>query len=172
MVSINVIKANNVHSMIASAIIVPEAIEPTPGAQSPGHGASLKRRQSSTSENDSKRPRLSRDGSTESPAPAKVEDERREARRKSGQVEERKRGQRLFGALLGTLSQGSSSSAAKRRADIEKRQQAKLKQQAEEDSQRQQERLEELKAARRRQQVSFDGQAVSTLYTLCLNIAN
>jgi hypothetical protein len=169
---INVIKANNVHSMIASAIIVPEAIEPTPEAQSPGHGASLKRRQSSTSENDSKRPRLSRDGSTESPAPAKVGDERREARRKSGQVEERKRGQRLFGALLGTLSQSSSSSAAKRRADIEKRQQEKLKQQAEEDSQRQQERLEELKAARKRQQVSFDEQAVCSLCTFCLNIAN
>jgi len=148
--------------IIASAIVVPDAPEDhTPSEPSPGPGNSLKRRQSSTSENDSKRTRLNRDGSNEPPKATKVDDGRREARRKSGQVEERKRGQRLFGALLGTLSQSSSSSAAKRRADIEKRQQAKLKQQAEEDSQRQQERLEELKATRRREQVKLDEQAVS-----------
>jgi hypothetical protein len=37
--------------------------------------------------------------------------------------EDRKRGQRLFGGLLGTLSQSSSSAAQRRRADIEKKQQ-------------------------------------------------
>lgn len=160
--------------MIASAIVVPEAIEPTPdtAAQSPGHGASLKRRQSSTSENDSKRPRLSRDGSTDSPAPSKVEDDRREARRKNGQVEERKRGQRLFGALLGTLSQRATPSTSKRRAEIEQRQKEKLKQQAEEDSQRRQERQEELRAARMRQQVKFDEQNVCLWDTRCKIPAN
>lgn len=155
--------------MIASAIAVPGTVEPTPdtAAQSPGTGVSLKRRQSSTSENDSKRPRLSEDGSTDSPAPAKVADDRREARRRSGQVEERKRGQRLFGALLGTLSQRATPSTSKRRAEIEQRQKEKLKQQTEEDTRRRQERQEELRAARMRQQVKFDEQNVGFCYTCC-----
>ena len=44
-------------------------------------------------------------------------------------MEERKRSRRLFGALIGTLSQGSTktSVAQRRRADIEQKQQTKLK---------------------------------------------
>lgn len=162
--------------MIASAIVVPEAIKPTPDAaiQSPtaGPGASLKRRQSSTSENDSKRPRLSRDGSTDSPPPPKVEDDRREIRRRNGQVEERKRGQRMFGALLGTLSQRAAPTPSKRRAEIEQRQKQKLKQQTEEDIRRRQERQEELRAARMRQQVKLDEQNVCFGYTCWKTSAN
>jgi alpha-galactosidase/6-phospho-beta-glucosidase family protein len=148
---------------LTSAILVPEALEPTraPGSASPVQ--SLKRRQSSVSENDAKRPRVSTDGTTttqslESP----VDGDRRTARRQNGQLEERKRGQRLFGALLGTLSQSSSSSstAQKRRADIEKRQQAKLKLQAEEVSQRQHQQREELTATRRQAQKKYDEQSV------------
>ncbi|TLD21654.1 pinin/SDK/memA domain protein [Venturia nashicola] len=163
-----------VEPMIASAIVVPEAIEPSPdtAAQSPGPGASLKRRQSSTSENDSKRPRLSEDGSTDSPAPAKVEDDRREARRRNGQVEERKRGQRLFGALLGTLSQRATPSTSKRRAEIEHRQKEKLKQQTEEDVRRRQERQEELRAARMRQQFKFDEQNMRLRHSNMLHTAH
>ncbi|KAE9986170.1 hypothetical protein EG328_006433 [Venturia inaequalis] len=161
-------------SMIASAIAVPGTVEPTPdtAAQSPGTGVSLKRRQSSTSENDSKRPRLSEDGSTDSPAPAKVADDRREARRRSGQVEERKRGQRLFGALLGTLSQRATPSTSKRRAEIEQRQKEKLKQQTEEDTRRRQERQEELRAARMRQQVKFDEQNMRLRHSNMLHMAH
>ncbi|QDS74776.1 hypothetical protein FKW77_001705 [Venturia effusa] len=165
-----------VEPMIASAIVVPEAIDPAPDmtAQSPpaGPGVSLKRRQSSTSENDSKRPRLSRDGSIESPTPPKVEHDRREARRRNGQVEERKRGQRLFGALLGTLAQRATPSASKRRAVIEQKHKEKLKQQTEEDLQRRQERQEELRVARRRQQVKLDEQNMRLRHSNLVNMAH
>lgn len=82
-------------------------------------------------------------------------------RRRSGQMEERKRGQRLFGALLSTLSQSSSSTAQKRRTDIEKKQQAKLKLQAEEYDEEKKLRLEALVEIRRREQRKYDKQSVS-----------
>jgi len=75
-------------------------------------------------------------------------------------VEERKRGQRLFGALLGTLSQSSSSTAQKRRTDIERKQQAKLKQQADEEDEKKKQKREALLAIRRREQVKYDKQSV------------
>lgn len=81
-------------------------------------------------------------------------------RRRSGQMEERKRGQRLFGALLSTLSQSSSSTAQKRRTDIEKRQQAKLKLQAEEYDEEKKLRLEALMEVRRREQKKYNKQSV------------
>ncbi len=88
----------------------------------------------------------------------------RSDRRKSGQAEERRRGQRLFGALLGTLSQSSSTLAQKRRVDIEKKQQAKLKLQAEEFDQKRKQRLDELLAVRRREQKKFDEQSVGNAF--------
>ena len=141
---------------------MPEPISQPPSPEGPG-----KRRQSSTSDSGSKRPRLSteatRDGKdADTPASATA------TRRKSGQVEERKRGQRLFGALLGTLSQSSSSTAQKRRADIEKRQQAKLKLQAEEYDEKKKQQLEALMVVRRREQKKYNKQSVSiSTYRLC-----
>lgn len=79
-------------------------------------------------------------------------------------MEERKRGQRLFGALLGTLSQSSSSTAQKRRTDIERKQQAKLRVQAEEYDEQKKQRLESLMAVRRKEQKKYDKQSVSELY--------
>lgn len=81
-------------------------------------------------------------------------------RRADGRAEERKRGQRLFGALLGTLSQKSSTTTQKRRADIEKKQQAKLKLQAEEYDAKKRDELDKLLAVRRREQQRFDEQSV------------
>lgn len=78
-------------------------------------------------------------------------------------MEERKRGQRLFGALLGTLSQSSSSTAQKRRTDIEKKQQAKLKLQAEEQDEKKKMKLEALLVVRRREQRKFDKQSVCSV---------
>lgn len=75
-------------------------------------------------------------------------------------MEERKRGQRLFGALLSTLSQSSSSTAQKRRTDIEKRQQAKLKLQADEYDEEKKLRLEALMEVRRREQKKYNKQSV------------
>jgi hypothetical protein len=76
-------------------------------------------------------------------------------------LEERKRGQRLFGAVLGTLSQSSSSTAQRRRADIEMKQQAKLKLQMEAHDEKLKVELDRLKAVRTRKQEEFDERSVS-----------
>jgi hypothetical protein len=86
----------------------------------------------------------------------------RPKRRIQGAVEERKRGQRLFGALLGTLSQSLSPAAQKRRADIERKQQNKLKLQDEEYGEKKRKRKEDLITQRSAQQEYFEKQAVGT----------
>ena len=143
---------------VASAVIVPE-----PSEQPRSPTESLKRRKSSLSEQSAKRPRLGHeeDGQgqgTMSPPPARID--RALERRKGGQLEERKRGQRLFGALLGTLSQSSSSTAQKRRTDIERKQQAKLKSQADELDEKKKQRLSAIWEVRRREQIKYDRQSV------------
>ncbi|KAI9824500.1 MAG: hypothetical protein M1819_000855 [Sarea resinae] len=155
---------------IASAVAVPE--DPVPRSPPQGHA---KRRQSSISETGSKRPRLSPERSTDGhdgaaqPLPAA---ERRADRRKSGQVEERKRGQRLFGALLGTLSQSSSSTAQKRRADIEKKQQAKLRLQAEEYDEKKKKDLDELIKLRRQEHKKYEEQSMHLRHSNLLAMAH
>lgn len=150
---------------MASAIVIPESSDlPQPdGISSPkaDDGPSLKRRQSDVSDADSKRRRLSYD-EPEKPAEKAASPPVDTERRKSRQVEERKRGQRLFGALLGTLSQGGGGGgAAKRRAEIEKRQHEKLKLQDQEDESRRKERLENLRAIRKKEQVKYEEKTVS-----------
>ena len=147
---------------VASAVILPEPEQ----AHSPP--ASLKRRQSSFSDDRPKRLRLDHDDNGSIPETltrrqSTTQDSRLSERRRSGQMEERKRGQRLFGALLGTLSQSSSSTAQKRRSDIEKKQQAKLKLQAEEQDEKKKQKLEALLVVRRREQKKFDKQSVRSM---------
>lgn len=125
---------------------------------------SAKRRKSSISEQSAKRPRLNHGESDHGhdvalSAPARVD--RASDRRKSGQMEDRKRGQRLFGALLGTLSQSSSSTAQKRRTDIERKQQAKLKLQADEFDEKKKQRLDAIMKVRRLEQKKYLKQSVS-----------
>ena len=144
---------------MASAVIVPE-MEAKAG-QTPSH---QKRRQSSVSSQDSKRRRLSYDNgapsrSAEIKCPVSPTDRKRD-RVKEGRLEERKRGQRLFGALLGTLSQSSSSTAQKRRADIEDKQRSKLKAQNEEETERRKEKIEALTRLRRKEQIRFERESV------------
>ena len=144
---------------ISSAVIVPESSEQPQSPRGPA-----KRRNSSFSERNAKRNRFSHDGHiiegspTASSPPALVD--RALERRKSGLAEERKRGQRLFGALLGTLSQSSSSTAQKRRTDIERKQQAKLKLQADEFDEKKKQRLDAILEVRRREQKKYDKQTV------------
>ncbi|KAL8653246.1 MAG: hypothetical protein Q9226_003929 [Calogaya cf. arnoldii] len=135
---------------------------------------STKRRNLSFSEKSSKKPRLDSEigrnlteTSHTSTEPARVSD-----RRKTGQLEERKRGQRLFGALLGTLSQSSSSTANKRRTDVEKKQQAKLKLQAEEHEEQKKQRLESLMAVRRKEQKKYDKQSLHIRHSNMLDQAH
>lgn len=81
-------------------------------------------------------------------------------RRKSHVQEERKRGQRLFGGLINTLSQSASSGQQKKRLEIEKRQQDKAKQQKIEDEGRKAEKLARLQEVRESEQVKFDERSV------------
>lgn len=133
----------------------------TPSLPSPA-----KRQYSSVSLSDTKRPRLEAEEARHVQERNHIERDDgsgRPDRRRSGQAEERKRGRRLFGALLGTLSQSSSSSAQRRRADIETKQQAKLKLQAETYDERKRAELDQLKIVRKREQKKFDEQSVSPL---------
>lgn len=130
------------------------------------------------SEASSKRPRLSFDAGAGSPttfpesgSPIKASRQSPEAikdpindRRKSSVQEERRRGQRLFGGLLSTLSQSTPNGQQKRRLEIEKRQQERAKQQKLEDEVRRAEKLAKLKAIRKVEQVKFDEASVSEGY--------
>jgi hypothetical protein len=123
-----------------------------------------KRRKSSVTEQEPKRRRLSAQdgaspGSQPRPAPESEQPtEKRPVRR--GREDERKRGQRLFGGLLGTLSQSSNSAAQKRRADIEKRQQAKLKSQDDEYDGLKKRRKERRDAIRMKEKPFYEREAV------------
>lgn len=136
---------------------------PDSAEQPPSPSRLPKRRQSSPEDERAKRQRLSDDinhnGQDTTKNKHNATDDKPD-RRRSGQIEERKRGQRLFGALLGTLSQSSSSTAQRRRTDIEKKQQAKLKLQAEEQDEKNKQRLEALMVVRRREQKKYNEQSV------------
>ena len=140
--------------MISSAVVVPDPSEVR--ASSP----TLKRKQSSIEpEEDSKRRRLE-DGSPNgqvSPPPA-TSPPRRKA---SGTVaaEERKRGQRLFGGLLGTLSQTSSTSAHKRRDEVERKAQDRIQQRQQERAEEEKVKAERLAQRRKEDQVVWDAQS-------------
>ncbi len=136
---------------------------PESAEQIPSPSRLPKRRQSSPEDERAKRQRLSDDLSRNGQDATKnkhTPTDDKSDRRRSGQIEERKRGQRLFGALLGTLSQSSSSTAQRRRTDIEKKQQAKLKLQAEEHDEKNKQRLESLMVVRRREQKKYNKQSV------------
>ena len=77
------------------------------------------------------------------------------------EVEEQKRGKRLFGALLGTLNQRSPSVSQQRRQEIERRQLAKLKSQQDELDQKQKDRLDDLNKIRHREMRTFQEDTVS-----------
>lgn len=123
-------------------------------------------------DHDTKRRRLSsqddqphsrRPSSAQSPEEPRGDRDRRPtqpAGRGRGRDEERKRGQRLFGALLGTLSQSSNSSAQRRRADIEKRQQDKLKVRYEEFDEERRKRRDEVVAVRRKERWLYEREEV------------
>ncbi|MCJ1478184.1 hypothetical protein MMC13_006860 [Lambiella insularis] len=143
--------------LVASAVIVPDNAE-----QLVSPPLSSKRRPSSGSESGSKRLRLSQRHSSDprgvipSPLTTSTSSFSKEAK---AQVEERRRGKRLFGALLGTLAQSSSSTAQKRRVDIEKKQQAKLRLQDEEHDEKKKQRLDAFLEVRQREQKKYNKQS-------------
>lgn len=148
--------------MISSAVIVPEPDDLSPASPP------QKRRQSSESYHETfKRPRLESQVSRDSngyaiPPSATSPPRRKPSITGSGAVEERKRGQRLFGALLGTLSQSSTTTAQRRRADIEKKQLGKLQQRDEALEEEKRRKREKLDVIRRKEQGVWDGQSVNS----------
>ncbi|RDW59463.1 hypothetical protein BP6252_12550 [Coleophoma cylindrospora] len=152
---------------IASAVILPTEAPVSPRA---------KRRQSSSSETAAKRARLSISDGAGSPttltAPRETKPEPSAERRTSSVVEERKRGQRLFGGLLSTLSQSTSNGQQKRRQEIEKRQQEKAKQQKVEDEGRKAEKLAKLKTIRKSEQIKFEEQSMRIRHSNMLAMAH
>ncbi|CAG7953361.1 unnamed protein product [Penicillium nalgiovense] len=161
---------------LASAVAVPsqDTIQQSPEL-------TAKRRQSSTAEYDPKRRRLSSTDNTSphsqrrrpsSPLPAKNGSvEMKPTRPRGGRDEDRKRGQRLFGGLLGTLSQSSSSAAQRRRADIEKKQQEKLKSQDVEYGELKKRRKEQRDEIRRRETPLYEREAMQTRHSNMLAMA-
>ncbi|KAL9111277.1 MAG: hypothetical protein Q9227_004356 [Pyrenula ochraceoflavens] len=152
-------------STLASAVVLPE---PQDLPTSPD---SRKRRQSSIESEERKRARIDQ-GSPPRPAP----DERRRSSalggKGTGTAEERKRGQRLFGALLGTLSQSSSSPAQKRRADIERKQQDKLKEKEQEFDDERRQRREKILEKRKKEQVLWDRESTRIRHQNMLSTAH
>lgn len=97
--------------------------------------------------------------------------ERDRGRRESYSQEEKKRGRRLFGGLLSTLSQTTANSQQKRRLEIEKKQQEKAVKQKTEDDKRRMEKLAKLDKVRKIEQVRFDEQVVSLIRPLGAGMA-
>ncbi|CAI7569170.1 unnamed protein product [Penicillium bialowiezense] len=161
---------------LASAVAVPEqeTVREYPEVHT-------KRRQSSVSEYDSKRRRLSSQGNISpqserrrpSSPPASTRESTEKPPKPSGsRDEDRKRGQRLFGGLLGTLSQKPSNAAQRRRADIEKKQQDKLKTQDVEYDELKKRRKEERDEIRRRETPLYEREAMQTRHTNLIAMAH
>ncbi|EHK97138.1 hypothetical protein M7I_7149 [Glarea lozoyensis 74030] len=167
---------------IASAVVLPDPVPAEP-ALSP----TAKRRLSSEPIEPSKRVRTSsEEAKNEIAAPLETSPESatqnkpstdkpvepRTDRRKASVQEERKRGQRLFGGLLSTLSQTAPNTQTKRRLEIEKRQQEKAKQQKAEDEKRRARKREDLVVTRKSEQIKFQESAVRTRHNNILAMAH
>ena len=170
-----------------SRVISSEVVLPESEYEQPDVPRAAKRRQSSSSDHSTKRARLSTDGdidlasairtspSNSPKAPESANQPKKDAireRRQSDAQEERKRGRRLFGGLLNTLSQSASNTQQKRRLEIETRQQEKARLQKAEDESRRAERLQKLKEVRMREQVKFDEQSASLDIIKCCISSN
>lgn len=139
---------------IASAVVLPEPDDAPPPAASPSNA--LKRRQSSVADDapgdSAKRVRTNGEDANDDNA-----DEGKPAAPKR---RERGRERRLFGAVLGALSQAPTTAGQKRRSEIEKRQAAQRRQEDEESEQRKAERLARRKVQRGKETRRFERMAV------------
>lgn len=82
-------------------------------------------------------------------------------RRKLATQEEKKRGKRLFGGLLNTLSQTAGNTQHKRRLEIERRQQERIHKQSIEDGKVREEKRARITEIRKGEQIVFDEEVVS-----------
>ncbi|KAK2591391.1 hypothetical protein QQS21_010916 [Conoideocrella luteorostrata] len=92
-------------------------------------------------------------------------------RRDSALQEEKKRGKRLFGGLLSTLSQTNTNSQHRRRQEIERRQQERLQKQRDEDDQKRAEKLSRIREVRMVEQIEFQEQVMRHRHSKLLALA-
>ncbi|KAI6817099.1 hypothetical protein KC340_g5750 [Hortaea werneckii] len=163
--------------------------QPTTVSESPNANG-LKRRASEDDEPDSKRQRRSPSHeNTDKPVnntetaeqkhdtPAETNDnskpqQPKDAPRKTGAVDEKKRSKRLFGALLGNLNQPSDRTS-KRRQEIETRRKAELQKQDEEVQEDKARRAERLREHRRKvQRDGVDEEVMRARHRQMLDQAN
>ncbi|KAK7966917.1 uncharacterized protein PG986_001194 [Apiospora aurea] len=115
--------------------------------------------------------RGSRRGSTATRSPTVPRQISPADRRLSTSMEEKKRGKRLFGGLLNTLSQTTTNSQQKRRQEIERRQQEKATQQRAEDSKHREAKLAKVREVRQREQINFEEQVMKTRHSHLVSMA-
>jgi hypothetical protein len=139
-------------STVDQKVETPEQRRESPKDLSPAHSRDAEAKASRS-------PTLSRRPSIPTPEPRRAPDPGPD-RRKNFSNEEKKRGQRLFGGLLNTLSQTTANSQQKKRLEIERRQQERAQQQRAEDDKRRAEKLAKLNHVRKIQQVKLDEQVV------------
>ncbi|GAB7327952.1 hypothetical protein MBLNU13_g11718t2 [Cladosporium sp. NU13] len=111
--------------------------------------------------------RESTDKAAEEQAPQQAE-----TRRKSSAVNEKDRSRRLFGGLLGSLSQKGDSRTTKRRQEIESRRKAELQRQDDEHLEDKQRRLEQLAEKRRRVKKELEAETMRNRHRDMLHKAN
>ncbi|KAF5668928.1 hypothetical protein FHETE_5195 [Fusarium heterosporum] len=92
-------------------------------------------------------------------------------RRKLATQEEKKRGKRLFGGLLSTLSQTAGGTQHKRRLEIERRQQERIHKQSIEDDKVREEKRARLTEIRKGEQIVFDEEVMRNKHAKMLAMA-
>ncbi|KAK5103793.1 hypothetical protein LTS08_003213 [Lithohypha guttulata] len=163
------------HEMISSAVVIPERdLDFRPDENS---SPTLKRKLSQSHNDERKRPRVDVDTLDYDDAPKSASREvqkeskststtspiaRRSSALASNTVDEKKRNKRLFGSLLGTLSQTTARSnpAHKKRDEIEARQRERLKKENEDQEAERKRRRDELSQHRRRQQKVWEEEGI------------
>lgn len=146
---------------------------PTQHDAKPDEAQSLKRKSIHEPERQSESPKRARteredvrtgDASPDAsgPSPQHTEAPKRslEDARRCVSQEEKRRGMRLFGGLLGTLSQRQTNPQQQKRLEIEKRQQERLKQQRVEEQKALEEKKAKLEEARIRESIKWEERVV------------
>lgn len=145
----------------------------TRGGTRPEETQPLKRKSVHEPERQSESPKRARTGREDvrtgdaspgapTPSPQRTEAPKRsseDAKRRVSQ-EERRRGMRLFGGLLGTLSQRPTNPQQQKRQEIEKRQQERLKQQRAEEQKAVREKKAKLEETRTRESINWEERVV------------
>ncbi|TEA22207.1 Pinin-like protein 1 [Colletotrichum sidae] len=130
--------------------------------KSPDAEMSQKRKASEETEESSKRQRTDDARSAHDSQHSPPSKGRREADASAGRRaplskdEEKKRGRRLFGGLLSTLSQTTASTQQRKRREIEQRQQERVQKERAEDEKRKSEKLAKVQEVKLKEQIYVD----------------